>query len=185
MHWIYENSSYPVRIIVPHFSKIWCITVTTFKWLRNKSSLVEDKKTGLTRGCFAHTVKFRSHRLNEHNFEFTTFFASYIRDYVVGAWTAVNKQICMRYQGADIAPAGLRHHNRSIFSLLIPNKHYRTQEVWRYKRARIRFHVTCNTVIVIRDLKEKSFSFLVQDSILSARVNPYSRINWCEKWTIV
>ena len=105
MHWIYENSSYPVRIIVPHLSKIWWyITVTTFKWLRNKSSLVQDKKTGLTRGCYAHTVKFRSYRLNEHNFEFTTFFASYIRDYLVGAWTAVNKQISMRYQGADIAP---------------------------------------------------------------------------------
>ena len=93
------------------------------KWLRNKSSLVEDKKTGLTHGCYAHTVKFRSHRLNEHNFEFTTFFASYIKDYVVGAWTAVNKQISMRYQGADIAPAGLHHHNRSIFSLPIPHKH--------------------------------------------------------------
>ena len=84
------------------------VTLWEYNCSAPKSSLVQDKKTGLTRGCYAHTVKFRSYWLNEQNFEFTTLvrtiFASYIRDYVVGAWTAVSKQISMRYQGADIAP---------------------------------------------------------------------------------
>ena len=48
----------------------------------------------------------------------------------------------------------------------------------------MRFRVTCNIVIVIRDLEEKYFSLLVRDSIelmniLSARVDPFRRINWC------
>ena len=48
----------------------------------------------------------------------------------------------------------------------------------------MRFRVTCNIVIVIRDLEEKYFSLSVQDSIesmkiLSARVDPFRRINWC------
>lgn len=48
----------------------------------------------------------------------------------------------------------------------------------------MRFSVTCNIVIVMRDLEEKYFSLLVQDSvesmkILSARVDPFRGINWC------
>ena len=78
-----------------------------------------------------------------------------------------------------------------MFSLPIPNKHSIEDKKYDViKRARIRFHVAYNIIIVIRDLEEKYLSFLVQDStklmkILLARVNPYSRINWCEKWTIV
>ena len=48
----------------------------------------------------------------------------------------------------------------------------------------MRFRVTCNIVNVIRDLEEKYFSLLVQDSIelmniLLAHVDPFRRINWC------
>ena len=42
--WIFEDSGYPVRMIVPHLSQNWWyITVTSFKWLPNKIGLVQER----------------------------------------------------------------------------------------------------------------------------------------------
>lgn len=163
--WIFEDSGYPVGIIVPHLSQNWWyVTVTSFKWLPNEISLVQER-----------TEQVKPRLLYSHG------------QIQKGPWTAVNKQnnfyAFSRHRHRSL---GLDRHIRSIFFLPIPNKHYRTQTVWRYqlKRARMRFSVTCNIVIVMRDLEEKYFSLLVQDSVesmkmLSARVDPFRPINWC------
>ena len=93
---------YPVRIIVPHLNQNWWyITVTSFKWLPNEISLVQERAEQVKPRLLCSHVQIQK-----------------------GPWTAVNKQnnfyAFSRHRHRNL---GLDRHIRSIFFLPIPNKH--------------------------------------------------------------